>query len=71
MLAFELWSDGGKEYLRPVIFYETLDQLRSLKPDRARELPLTFRDCAAGPMGSCPVEEIRRRVEAELPADCL
>ena len=71
VLAFELWSDGGKEYVRPVLFYETLDQLRSLKPDRARELPLAFKDCASGPMGSCPVEEIRRRVEAELPANCL
>ena len=70
-LAFELWSDKGKEYVRPVIFYETLDQLRTLSPSRARQLPLTMKDCASGPMGSCPVEEVRQRVEAQLPKDCL
>jgi 4-phytase/acid phosphatase len=70
-LAFELWSDGGKDYVRPVIFYETLDQLRTLSPKRARELPLTIKDCASGPMGSCPLEQVRQRVEALLPKDCL
>ncbi|HTX49027.1 MAG TPA: histidine-type phosphatase, partial [Caulobacteraceae bacterium] len=69
-LAFELWKDGGKDYVRPVIYYETLEQLRSLKPDRARALPLAFKDCASGPMGSCPVETLRRRAEARLPPDC-
>jgi 4-phytase/acid phosphatase len=69
-LAFELWRDDGQEYVRPVIYYETLDQLRTLKPSRARALPLTFKDCASGPMGSCPVEALRRRAEARLPPDC-
>jgi 4-phytase / acid phosphatase len=69
-LALELWTDGGKEYVRPVIYYETLDQLRSLKPSRARALPLTFNDCASGPMGSCPLEALRQRAESRLPPDC-
>ena len=69
-LVFELWKDGGKEYVRPVIYYETLGQLRSLKPSRARTLPLTFKDCASGPMGSCPVEALRQRAEARLPPGC-
>lgn len=69
-LAFELWQDGGKAYVRPVIYYETLDQLRTLTPRRARALPLTFKDCASGPMGACPLEALRRRAEALLPPDC-
>ena len=48
-LAFELWRDGDRAYVRPVIYYETLDQLRTLRPNRARTLPLTFKDCASGP----------------------
>jgi len=69
-LAFELWRDGDKAYVRPVIYYETLEQLRRLAPARARALPLTFPDCASGPMGSCPMETVRERVEARLPPDC-
>jgi 4-phytase/acid phosphatase len=69
-LEFELWRDGGKDYVRPVIYYETLTQLRTLTPDRARAMPLTFADCASGPMGSCPLETVRARVEALLPANC-
>lgn len=69
-LAFELWSDGGKAYVRPVIYYETLDQLRTLRPARARTLPLAFKDCASGPMGSCPLETLRQRALAALPP-CL
>src|SRR5262249_48302575 len=66
-LAFELWRDHGVEYVRPVIYYETLDQLRSLKPAHARRLPLAFKDCASGPMGSCPLETFRQRALAALP----
>jgi 4-phytase/acid phosphatase len=69
-LAFELWSDGAHQYVRPVIYYETMDQLRSLKPARAETLALSFKDCASGPKGSCPVERITQRVEALLPPGC-
>jgi 4-phytase/acid phosphatase len=69
-LAFELWSDGAHQYVRPVIYYETMDQLRSLTPARAEKLALSFKDCASGPKSSCPVEQITARVEALLPAGC-
>ena len=69
-LAFELWSDGGKRYVRPVLYYETLDQLRTLTPGLAKTLPLRFAGCASGPMGSCPVEQVKAHVDAVLPADC-
>ncbi len=69
-LAFELWSDGVHQFVRPVIYYETLEQLRTLKPVRAQQLALSFKDCASGPMASCPVETITQRVEALLPPGC-
>ena len=66
-LAFELWTDHGTQYVRPVVYYETLNQLRTLKPGSARVLPLTFKDCASGPMGSCQLETLRQRALAALP----
>ncbi|HLY78719.1 MAG TPA: histidine-type phosphatase, partial [Caulobacteraceae bacterium] len=69
-LAFELWSDGAHQYVRPAIYYETMDQLRSLTPARAEKLALSFKDCASGPKGGCPVERITQRVEALLPPGC-
>ncbi|HEX3918542.1 MAG TPA: histidine-type phosphatase [Caulobacteraceae bacterium] len=69
-LAFELWAAGGRQYVRPVLYYAALDQLRTLTPGQARTLPLKFADCASGPMGSCPVDTLRQRILAELPGDC-
>jgi 4-phytase/acid phosphatase len=69
-LAFELWRDGGKLYVRPVLYYETLDQLRTLDPALARSKPLAFKDCAAGPLGSCPLETLRHRAEQLIPPGC-
>ena len=56
--------------MRAVLYYETLDQLRDLQPALAQSLPLTFADCASGPMGSCPLEEVRRHAESLIPPDC-
>ena len=69
-LAFELWRDGSHRYVRAVLFYEPLDQLRSLKPDVAEVVPLAFADCRSGPMGSCPLEAVKGRVEKLIPPDC-
>jgi 4-phytase/acid phosphatase len=69
-LAFELWTRGGQRYVRPVVWYETLDQLRALKPETARRLDLTFTGCRSGPMGSCPLETLRRRAQALIPPGC-
>jgi hypothetical protein len=69
-LAFELWTDGKTRYVRPAIYYETLVQLRTLKPAAARVLPLSFPDCASGPKESCSLDEVRRRALAALPPGC-
>lgn len=69
-LAFELWRDGPHRYVRAVIYYETLDQLRDLQPALAQSMPLTFADCASGPMGSCPLDEVRRHALSLIPPDC-
>jgi hypothetical protein len=69
-LAFEVWSDGGRQYVRPVVYYLGLDQLRSLSPAEAEVVLPTFKDCASGPMQTCPLDELRQRVLAALPGDC-
>jgi len=69
-LAFELWSDSGRKYVRPVLYYETLDQLRTLTPAMAKTLPLRFEGCDSGPMSSCPIEAVKAHIDAVLPADC-
>jgi 4-phytase/acid phosphatase len=71
-LAFELWRDptSGARYVRPVIYYETLPQMRTLTPGQAERVPLSFDGCASGPDGGCPLEEVKRRVEALLPPGC-
>jgi len=69
-LAFELWRDGPHRYVRAVLYYETLDQLRDLQPALAQSMPLKFADCASGPLGSCPLDEVRRRAESLIPPDC-
>jgi len=52
-LAFELWSDNTRLYVRPVLYYETLDQLRTLHP--------------AGPQARLDFRGLRQRPDAELP----
>ncbi len=69
-LAFELWRDGGKDYVRPVIYYLSLDQLRTLQPPQAEAMPLAFKDCESGPMQTCPLDTLKARVDALIPDDC-
>ena len=69
-LAFELWRDGGKLYVRPALYYQSLDQLRTLAPSLANLRALTFKDCASGPMGSCPLDDLRHRIDTLIPPDC-
>ena len=71
-LAFELWKDpaSGKAYVRPVLYYDAMEQMRALTPALAHKLPLHFKDCDDGPMGSCPLETLRARIEAAIPPDC-
>jgi 4-phytase/acid phosphatase len=69
-LAFEVWKRGDRRYVRPVVYYATLDQLRTLHPADGEALPLRFKDCDSGPNGSCPLETVRERVLALLPPGC-
>ena len=71
-LAFELWKDpaNGARFVRAVLYYEPLEQLRTLAPATAKRRVLTFTDCASGPMGSCPLETLRRRALALIPPGC-
>jgi 4-phytase/acid phosphatase len=69
-LAFELWRDGGRDYVRPVVYYLGLDQLRTLQPADAEAMPLAFAGCENGPMQTCPLEDLRTRMDAVVPADC-
>jgi len=69
-LAFELWSDHGRQYVRPVVYHLALDQLRTLEPPRAETTALQFPDCANGPLQSCPLETLRHRLETAIPRDC-
>jgi 4-phytase/acid phosphatase len=71
-LAFELWADraSGVRYVRPVIYYATLDQLRTLAPASAHSLSLSFAGCASGPMGSCALDTLRRQTLALIPPGC-
>jgi 4-phytase/acid phosphatase len=70
VLAFEVWSDGDKRFVRPVIYYETLEQLRTLRPGRAARLPLTFADCTRGPTGECALDDVIRHANAVIPPEC-
>jgi 4-phytase/acid phosphatase len=69
-LAFELWRDGERRFVRPVVYYQTLDQLRDLTPALGKPWPLQFKECASGPMQSCPLKEVLQRVDALIPPDC-
>jgi 4-phytase/acid phosphatase len=71
-LAFELWRDPatGKGYVKAVVYYETLDQLRTLKPADAQRVDLSIPNCADSQEGSCSVDEVSRKVEALIPAGC-
>ena len=72
VLALEVLADPatGKRYLRPVMYYETLDQLRFLTPARAQEAPVRFEVCADVRDGACSLAEVTRRVASLIPAGC-
>ena len=69
-LAFELWRDGDKRFVRAVLFYQTLDQLRTLSPELDRQVQLPFEGCASGPMASCPLDALQQRIKNLIPPDC-
>jgi 4-phytase/acid phosphatase len=70
-LAFELWRDRrtGERFVRPVLFYQRLEQLRTLTPPSAARLALRFEDCG-GPAGVCSLADLTRKIDTRLPGDC-
>ena len=71
-LALEVWADPatGRQYVEPVMFYETLEQLRTLSPTSARRLALNFSHCTDVRDGACSLPEVSRRVFSLIPAGC-
>src|SRR5580692_6647598 len=71
-LAFEVLSDpaDGRLYVRPVMYYEPLDQMRSLTPAVATRLPLRFKDCSTERDGACLLAEVAAKAEAVIPPGC-
>ncbi len=69
-LAFELWRDGDKRFVRAVLFYQALDQQRALSPELDRQVPLPFEGCASGPVASCPLDVLQQRIKNLIPPDC-
>jgi len=70
-LAFELWRDRktGSLSVKPVLFYEPLEQLRTLQPTFARRVALRFKGCG-DPSGRCSLSRVRAAVEALVPKTC-
>jgi 4-phytase / acid phosphatase len=76
-LALELWRNAhdGHQYVRAVVFYQTLDGLRAAamggpadSPGRAaRALAIAFPGCT--PSG-CPLRAVRRRIERQMSRRC-
>jgi 4-phytase/acid phosphatase len=70
-LAFELWRNGdGQKFVRPVLWYLTLDQLRTLSPETAQRKTLTFGICGPTADGLCPLETLAEKVTALVPKEC-
>jgi 4-phytase/acid phosphatase len=65
-LALELWRNpvSGERRVRPVVYYQTLDSLRSLKPTPISRLGLRFAACPDAE--DCPLQVLTKAVEARL-----
>ena len=76
-LAFERLINpaDGKRYVRTVLYYQTLQQMRSNAPlDLAHppgKLVVKMPGCDKGEIdGACPLPIVRKRFEAAFAADC-
>jgi 4-phytase / acid phosphatase len=76
-LALELWrnADDGHQYVRAVVLYQTLAELRAeamragaASPIAvAHEVPLTFPGCTSS---RCPLDAVRARIESRMSRNC-
>lgn len=67
-LAFEIWADKGRKFVRLRVFYQTLDQLRDLslvKDPPHVDLKL------AGCNLACPIDQVSTRLRAAMAQECL
>ena len=69
-LAFEVWRDHGKDAVRVVVLYQTLEQLRSAAPlgGEPRHVDITVRGCAGG---TCSASALAGRLTRAIPHACL
>jgi 4-phytase/acid phosphatase len=69
-LAFELWREpeSGRATVRAVVYYETLDQLRTLQPQRAQAKALDLGICAGAQ--ACTIAAVESALAARLPKVC-
>jgi 4-phytase/acid phosphatase len=76
-LALELWRNArdGRQYVRAVVLYQTLDQLRAEamgarahpQVPAAHALPVTFPGCTSS---RCPLSVVRARTESRMSHKC-
>lgn len=76
-LVLELWRNAhdGRQYVRAVVLYQTLAQLRaeamSARADphvpAAHALPVTFPSCTSS---RCPLGAVRARIESRMSRNC-
>ena len=70
VLAFERWRDGQRRFVRVVLFYQTLDQLRQGAHFDAghplRKIALPFAGCG----NACTLDDVRARLDRIAP-ECI
>jgi 4-phytase/acid phosphatase len=70
VMAFERWRDGGKISVRVVLYYQTLDQLRTGAHfdagHRPRRMALPFAGCG----NACTLDDVRARL-GKIAPECI
>lgn len=74
-LAFEVWRDGDRRYVRLAVHYQTLAELRNgtdrrKNPPLAETEPVPMAGCD-GPDGLCRVQDLVDRLTARIEPACL
>ncbi|WNV05034.1 histidine-type phosphatase [Candidatus Methylospira mobilis] len=71
-LTLELWRDKEtrKRYLKAVVWYATLEELRNLSPTGGHSISIPFADCGVGINNLCPFDILKEQVMNKTPASC-
>lgn len=72
-LAFEVWREPptGERYVRLVVHYQTLAQLRHSTGGLAESMPVSISDCGDGPEGLCRLDRTADRLAKKIEPGCL